>query len=147
MEKNLGKEYANRADREAFLKDNCDRVENRGYMKPFTPEQLHGYKESLADLSIRIEQIEDEKKASARYFKMTLDPLTEKRREMISNIRQKSVYVNEPCFKFVDRGERMTGYYNAEGDLIEQRPATADEMQPTLYKEMFGVIQKTGTDV
>ena len=36
-------------------------------------------------------------------------------------------------------------YYNKEGDLIESRPATADELQQTL----FGVIrnqEKTGTD-
>jgi len=43
MEKYLGKEYANKAQREAFLKDNCAKVENKGYMKPFTPEQLQGH--------------------------------------------------------------------------------------------------------
>lgn len=37
MEKTIGKEYGNAAQREAFLKDNCDAVENKGYMKQFTP--------------------------------------------------------------------------------------------------------------
>ena len=32
MEKHLGKEYANRVQREAFLKDNCEKVENKGYI-------------------------------------------------------------------------------------------------------------------
>ncbi|MDR0384523.1 MAG: hypothetical protein LBH60_00420 [Prevotellaceae bacterium] len=50
-------------------------------------------------------------------------------------------YVREICYKFVDIDNRQTGYYNAEGDLIELRPATADELQPTLFP-----IRNTGTD-
>ena len=142
MERQLGKEYANKAQREAFLKDNCEKVENKGYMKPFTPEQLQGHKENLADLSIQIEQIENEKKESARYFKGQLDPMIEQRSEMVRNIRQKAEYVDELCYKFVDRETKETGYYNAEGNLIELRPATADELQPTLFIGM----QKTGTN-
>ena len=142
MQKYLGKEYVNRADREAYLKDNCEKVENKGYMKPFTTEQLQGHKENLADLSIEIEQIEYERKEAIKGFKMAIEPLTKQRREILSNIRQKAKYVSELCYKFVDRGERMTGYYNADGDLIELRPATADELQPTLFMDM----QKTGTN-
>jgi len=142
VQKQIGKEYSNKAEREAFLKDNCDKVENKGYMKPFTPEQLQGHKENLAELSIQIEQVEDEKKESARQFKAELDPMTKQRSEMVRNIRQKAEYVNELCYKFIDREDRQTAYYNSEGDLIELRPATADELQPTLFIGM----QKTGTD-
>ena len=142
MEKHLGKEYANRAQREAFLKDNCEKVENKGYMKPFTPEQLQGHKENLAELSMKIEETEDEKKAQTSHFTSMLKPMIEQRREMVRNIRQKAEYVNELCYKFVDRGEKQTGYYNSDGDLIELRPATADELQPTLFIGM----QKTGTN-
>jgi hypothetical protein len=141
MEKQLGKEYENKAQRESFLKDNCERVESRGYMKPFTPEQLQGHKESLANLSIKIEEIEEEKKAQARYYKETLDPLIKERSGMVKNIRQKAEYVDELCYKFVDREAKETGYYNTEGDLIELRPATADEMQPNLFD-----VRKTGTN-
>jgi hypothetical protein len=140
MQTQIGKEYTDNSQREAFLKDNCDKVEEKGYMKPFTAEQLQGHKESLAELSIRIEEIEDEKKVSAQQFKSLLDPLTKQRREKISNIRQKAEYVREICYKFVDFEERQAGYYNAGGDLVEIRPATADELQHTLFS-----LQKTGT--
>lgn len=142
MEKHLGKEYANRAQRESFLKDNCEKVENKGYMKPFTPEELQGHKENLAELSMQIEEVEDKKKEAAKHFKLALDPLVAQRRTMVSNIRQKAEYVSELCYKFVDRDEKQTGYYNADGDLIELRPATADELQPTLF---IG-LPKTGTN-
>lgn len=141
MQREIGKEYANKMQREAFLKDNCDKVEEKGYMKPFTPEELQGSKESLANVSIQIDEIEERKKEVAKEFKAELEPLVDERKEMVSNIRQKAKYVKEICFKFVDQESKETGYYNADGDLIESRPATADELNPTI----FSLARKTGT--
>jgi len=142
MQKELGKEYKSAREREAFLKDNCDKVEEKGYMKPFTPEQLQGHKEQLANVSISISEIEAEKKEAAEVFKGQLKPLVESRGQMVSNIKAKAEYVKEICFKFIDQDEKMVGYYNADGDLIESRPATADELQPTI----FSLSRKTGTN-
>jgi predicted phage tail protein len=142
LQKTIGKEYSNKAQREAFLKDNCDRVEEKGYMKPYTPEELQEHKEKLANLSIEIEEIEDEKKAEVKHFNETLKPLADSRRELLRNIRQKAEYVREICYKFTDREERQTAYYNSEGDLIELRPASADELNLTI----FSVTRDTGTN-
>lgn len=141
MQKQLGKEYSNANERESFLKDNCDKVEEKGYMKPYTPEELQGHKENLANVSIAMEEIEAEKKANAEYYKGKLKPLVEKRKQMISNIKAKAEYVKEVCFMFVDQDTKEVGYYNADGDLIESRPATADELQPTI----FSMARKSGT--
>jgi len=147
MEKHLGKDIENLVAREAFLKDNCDKVEEKGYMKPYTKEELQQRKEELANASIQIMQVEDEAKQAAAHYKEQLKPLKEKRRQMVGDIKSKAEYVTEPCFKFVDQEAHETGYYNKYGDLIECRPSTADELQTTL----FGVIRnqdaaKTGTD-
>jgi translation initiation factor 2 beta subunit (eIF-2beta)/eIF-5 len=147
MDKHLGKDITNLVAREAFLKDNCDKVEEKGYMKPYTPEQLQQRKEELANASIEIAEIEQEAKEAAAHYKGKLKPLKETRARMVGDIKSKSEYVKELCYKFVDQEARETGYYNKEGDLIESRPATADELQTTL----FGVIRnqeadKTGTD-
>lgn len=142
MQRNIGKEFSDLRERMEFLDANCDKIEEKGYMKPFTSEQMQDYKEGLADVSIQIEEIEQEKKASASYFNEQLKPLVEERKEMVSNIKAKAKYVKEKCFKFVDREKKMTGYYNSEGELIESRPATASELNPT----MFSVIRNTGTE-
>ena len=147
MDKHLGKDIENLVAREAFLKDNCDKVEEKGYMKPYTPDELQQRKEELANASIEIAEIEQEAKEAAAHYKGKLKPLKETRARMVGDIKSKSEYVKELCYKFVDQEARETGYYNKEGDLIESRPATADELQTTL----FGVIrnqesQKTGTD-
>lgn len=142
MERQLGQEIKNLAQREMFLKDNCDGCESKGYMKAYTPEELQGHKENLANVSIEIAEIEAEKALVDAGFKGRLKPLKEARAKMVSNIKSKAEYVNEVCYRFTDQETRMTGFYNKEGDLIESRPATAEELQPSLFK----VVPKTGTD-
>lgn len=142
MERELGQEYKNLAQREAFLKDNCDACEQKGYMKPYTPEELQGHKEKLANVSIEIAEIESEKKQVEADFKGRLKPLKESRAIMVSNIKSKAEYVNEVCYRFTDQETKETGYYNKEGILVECRPATADELQPNI----FSMVRKTGTN-
>ena len=144
MDKQLGKEYSDRIKREAFLRDNCDEVEEKGYMKPYSKEELQGHKENLANVSIQISEIEAQKRESDAYYKGELKPLREKRDQMVSNIKAKAEYVTEQCYKFVDQQARETGYYNSDGDLIETRPATADELQPNIFQNLR--VVKTGTD-
>ena len=147
MDKHLGKDIENLVAREAFLKDNCDKVEEKGYMKPYTPEELQQRKEELANASIEIAEIEQEAKEAAAHYKGKLKPLKKTRARMVGDIKSKSEYVKELCYKFVDQEARETGYYNREGDLIESRPATADEMQPTLFAVRgFNQADKTGTN-
>lgn len=142
MERELGQEYKNAAQREAFLKDNCDACEQKGYMKPYTPEELQGHKEKLANVSIEIAEIEAEKKQVEADFKGRLKPLKESRAIMVSNIKSKAEYVNEVCYRFTDQDTKETGYYNKDGILVECRPATADELQPNI----FSMVRKTGTN-
>ena len=141
MERELGQEYKNPIQREAFLKDNCDACEQKGYMKPYTPEELQGHKEKLANVSIEIAEIEAEKKQVEADFKGRLKPLKESRAIMVSNIKSKAEYVNEICYRFTDQETKETGFYNKDGKLIECRPATADELQPTIFS-----VVRTGTN-
>lgn len=73
--KTIGKDIANPIQREQFIKDNADGVENKGYMKAYTPEQLQGHKEKLANVSIEIAEIEAELKAVQAEYKGRLKPL------------------------------------------------------------------------
>ena len=142
MERELGQEYKNLAQREAFLKDNCDACEQKGYMKPYTSEELQGHKEELANVSFEIAEIEAEKKQVEADFKGRLKLLKESRAIMVCNIKSKAEYVNEVCYRFTDQETKETGYYNKEGILVECRPATADELQPNI----FSMVRKTGTN-
>lgn len=110
-------------------------------MKPYSQEELQGHKENLAAISIEIAVLEAEMKQVMQGYKGKLKPLIEERAIMVGNIESKAEFVMEPCYKFTDQEAKETGYYNKEGFLIECRPATADEMQPNIFREL-----RTGTN-
>ena len=56
-----------------------------------------------------------------------------------SSVKEKSEFVTENCFKFVDGDE--VGYYNEEGVLVYQRPARPEEKSPNVFR-----LQRTGTN-
>ena len=68
MEKYLGLEYEDLAEREQFIKDNADSIENMGYTKPIPSDQIEKLKETLADASIKKLEQEEAKKAAVQMY-------------------------------------------------------------------------------
>ncbi len=142
MDRELGKDIEAGARRIDFLESNCDKVEEKGYMKRFTPEQLAQMKENLSETDIQINDVEEEKKEVVKEFKARLDPLSDERKRLLTGLKNKAEYVTEKCYKFVDTDAREVGYYNEEGDLIESRPAFPEEMQGNIFQ----LGRRTGTN-
>lgn len=138
MDKQLGKEYP-LENRIQFLKDNCDKIEKKIYMRRFSSDELRQKKDELADVSIQLSEIDDEKKLVLQEIKQREDPLKSEKKILLGDIKHKAEEVKEECFKFIE-GEEV-GFYNSEGDLIEQRPAYPDEKQGTIFQ-----ISRTGTN-
>lgn len=142
MQRELGKDIQDPKSRVEFLKDNCDSVEQKGYMKRFKPEQLLKMKDDLSGIAIAINDIEEEKKIANEVFKLEMKPLIEDKKSILRGLKNKSEHVTEVCFKFIDPTTREVGFYNEDGELIEARPAYADELQGNIFQ----VVRKTGTE-
>lgn len=140
MKRELAKEITEGEKRVAFLTDNCDKVEEKDYMKRFSPEELSLMKDNLSDVAIKINDIEIEKKEVVKEFTEQLKPLSEGKSRLLKGLKNKAELVTERCFKFIDNETREVGYYNQDGDLIESRPAYVDELQGTIFQ-----INRTGT--
>ncbi len=142
MDKQLGKEIPITGRRE-FLRDNCDAVVTMGYVRRLSHDELRERKDELSDTDIKINDIEEEKKAATEKFKLELKPLKEQRRELLKALKEKGEYVKEEaCYKFIYEDEKMVAFYNGEGDLIDFRPMTGEEAQASLFR----ANRKTGTD-
>lgn len=141
MEKFLGQEIPE-DKRSGFLSDNCDAVEEIGYSRRFNTDELSQKKEELANLSIQINDIEEEKKDKMSEFKDRLKPLNENKQLLLSDLKDKAEFVNEDCFKFIDHETKEVGYYNKFGELVYSRPIMPQEMQKTV----FSISRKTGTN-
>jgi len=123
-----------------LLESNCDAIEELGYTRRFTPEELNERKEELADTSIRISDVEAEKKDADAVFKTRLKPLKSRKTELIEQLKTQTEFVREDCYKFIDHDERLVGFYNSDGELVSSRPIMAQEMQKTIFGQM-----RTGT--
>ncbi len=97
-------------------------------------------------MSIEIENLKTRRKKRWRFSKGKLKPLQEQQTDGFTNIKAKAEYVTEICYRFTDQETKETGYYNKDGKLIESRPATADELQPTIFGVVRNLNQPTGTD-
>lgn len=94
MDKFLGQEIPEK-ERWQFLQDNADAVEEIGYTHRFTPDELAQKKESLAETSIKINDIEIEKK-DALLFRVILPNLLVKESLLRSNlVKSRSLPMSE----------------------------------------------------
>lgn len=142
MKRELGKDFQQGEERRQFLADNADAVEKKEYMRHFTPEELLKKKEGLSETCISINDIEEELKEIKKEYAEKLKPLVKRKKRVLGELKKKAELVEEDCYKFIDAEAREVGFYNANGDLIESRPAYSEELQTT----MFQVIRKTGTE-
>lgn len=140
MDKRILNSYEDQNERIDFLRANCDGIEPLGYMKPFSGEEIEKFKTELSEVSITINDIEEEKKAMQQHFKAQLDPLNEERKELLTAIKQRAHYVKEECFKFVDQQKRKVEYFNADGEMVSSRPMLPSEAQKTIFS-----LERTGT--
>lgn len=140
MEKTLGQDIKDLDQRKAFLIDNADEVVEKTYTKNFDAEQLADKKTRLAEISIKINDFENEIKDFKAEIGLKMKPLKEERSSLLDDIKAKGEVVTGKAYKFTDREEGMTGFYNEEGVLIESRPATRDEMAENMFSMTRGKL-------
>ena len=143
MEKFIGQDIDDLKERELFIKDNADEVENKGYSKPLAGSEIDRLKKQLTDACIKKQDLEEEKKTVVKGYQDEINGQKVIIKDCSEKLKSKSKYVTEPCYKLVDEAEKMVGYYNKEGMLVYERPARLEELQPKLFKMNAG---KTGTD-
>lgn len=119
--------------RAQMLSDNAESIEEIGYMKSFTEEEILSMKDDLAEVSIDINEIEIEKKDIAAEFKHRLEPLTDQKKDILTKIKNKAEFVKEECYKFIDYDDQMVTYYNRLGQVVESRRMRPDEKQLKIF--------------
>ena len=136
MQKVLGQDIKDLDARKQFLLDNADEVVEMDYSKSFDADELAKKKTELAEKSIKINDLNKAIKDYKEEVNLELKPLKEEVKELLGDIKAKSRVVTEKCYKMVDEDERMAYFYNTEGVLVSSRPATKEELSPTIFKEI-----------
>lgn len=103
MNQVLGQDVERGAARIELLRNSCDKVEELGYTKAIPSERLEELKNQLVDVSIQIKDVKADAKESARQYKEQLKQLETEQGKITDQLKARSEYVMEQCFKIVDQ--------------------------------------------
>lgn len=129
--------------RKSYIEGIADGVETIGYNKPLTSAEVEEIKEQLTKMTIRLYDAKESKREYLKEANAQIKDLEESHGELTRRMKSRHEYVDEVCYRFVDEETRQTGYYNADGLLVYERPARPDELQSTIFKSLRC---PTGTD-
>lgn len=141
MEKFIG-QGLNPIQKADLLQTNCSAVELHGYTHKFSQEEISAMKDTLAEDAIALSRISQEKADMKEKFKAKEKPYSERYSKHLKFIRDKAEYREDSLFKFVYEEEGMVGYYNSNGELVDERRARPEELQGNIFKP----VVKTGTN-
>ena len=115
------------------IKDNLDGIcwgkEEANYTKTLTEEELGFAKSKLADVSIEMDQIADEKKEAMDEFKERLKRPTLERKELLNAIKYKSVNKQGILYMIDDVEAKLMYKFDEQGVCVDVRPLLATERQ------------------
>ena len=146
MDKQLFAEYSDE-QRLQMLKDNCNKLlEDYGYDKPLSKDQLKAIKDKLSSASISLADVQEEKKQADSEFNEQIKNLKGTIAEQVKQLKTRTTYTCELCFEVIDYDEKKVGIYNKDGLLVEERPATLKELREPRNMFAQDITKKTGTD-
>lgn len=140
LEKILGQNCKAGIERMSFLQDNCEKVQQIGYTKQYTAEQIGELKDQLVENNIQARDVKADKREAMKQYALQLKQIELDNSILTKGLKEKAEFVTEDCYKFFDEETRMVGFYNADGILVEARPAKPEEMQRTIR-----MAERTGT--
>lgn len=120
------------SERMNILQQNADKIEQTTYLKPLSEDELSARRESLTDNSIRLSDLEEDKKEATKQFKDQIDPLKSANKTILVEIRTKQAKVDGTLYFMANHEESMMETYDDTGEMIESRRLRPDEKQGRL---------------
>ncbi len=120
-------------ERLMILQENAHKVEQTTYQKALSAEELAARREDLADNCIKLNKLEDDLKEVKDSFKLEMDPLKNKNKILLSEIKTKQTTCEGTLFHIGNFEDGMMETYDNEGYLISSRRLRPEEKQGNLY--------------
>lgn len=116
-------------DRQIVFQSEAISVEELGYTKPLSEEELTLKREELANAAILKAMIQDEFAEVKAQYKERISPLSEVVKESIQAIKNKSVEVMGKVYKFADYENQMIHVVDPLGNVLNSRRMLPEERQ------------------
>lgn len=131
-------------DNIAFMRDNADDIQEAyTYQRILTEDEIQAEKNEYADLSIQIEQIEEEKQRIMSEINERLKIKKSLAKKSLMLFRIGRMEVTDTVYFIKDEKENKIGTYDSNGVLLTERPMKATERQRKMFNNNLNY--KTGT--
>ena len=115
--------------RKDTLESMCYNMTEGKYTKQLNDEELAEKKSTLAEISIQIAEIEEEKKDAMKEFKTRLEVPTTVKVELLGAIKHKSEYREGILFHIDDQETGMMYIFDDNAECVDIRPLRREEKQ------------------
>lgn len=115
------------------MRDSCDQILERSYTRKFDQAEINEKRSELANVSIQMQELEQELAEHRATIKGKIKPLSERRGKILDELKSGGEWIKGDCYKFVD-DEGMVGIYSPEGYKLEERPMTQEERQRNVFR-------------
>lgn len=120
-------------ERLMILQENAAKVEQTTYQKALSPEELAARREDLADNCIKLNRFEDELKEIKDSFKLSMDPLKNSNKTLLTEIKTKQTTIDGTLFHLANHEDGMMETYDNDGYLISTRRLRPEEKQGSIF--------------
>ncbi len=120
-------------ERLMILQENAAKVEQTTYHKALTEEERGIKKDILTENSIKLFDLEEEKKEAVKLWKDKIDPLKKENSLLLSEIRTGQTKVDGTLFHLANHDDGMMETYDNDGYLISSRRLRPEEKQATIF--------------
>jgi hypothetical protein len=127
--------------RQEFIKNHADVVEEGQYFKAFSQEELSATQSEFSLKSIQVLNKEDELKSISDQFKAEIKLLKTEQRELLNNIQFNGQNIEGKQYGFANQENGTLDYYDEFGGFIRSRRLRPDERQKTIFQ-----ITRSGTN-
>lgn len=104
-------------DREEEVRGYSDSEGVEDYFKKFREDQRRAFMQDLSEVSIELDNKEEELKELSKGIRSEIKDLASQRKTILKNIRTGAVWTTETLFRIVDEKTKMVGVYDRHGFL------------------------------
>lgn len=118
-------------------------VKNKTYFKRLSSEEVAVRRKDFTDKSLRVSDLEEDKKLLIKEYKDKIDPLKADIKILGTEVRNGFTRFEGNLYGFIDEETRMVHFYSEAGELIETETRPANQEELGLFSGMR--IVKSGT--
>jgi len=115
------------------IKDNLEGIcygkEEGNYTRRLSEDEIVVAKSNLAETSITIDKIEEEKKEAVAEFKKKLEPHTTKKKDLLDAIKFRTIRKEGVLYLLEDPENNLMHKVDDRGIVVESRPMLPEERQ------------------